>query len=112
MEGRERKVLYYRTVREVLPFQEWRNRIRDDDARAAIDARIARFRGGNFGDSEPIGDGASESRIHFGPGYRIYYGLDGDKIVLLCGGNKATQGADIRRAREFWKDYKKRGKKV
>jgi hypothetical protein len=48
----------------------------------------------------------------FGPGYRIYYGMDGEKIVLLCGGNKATQGADIRRARDYWKDYKKRGKKV
>jgi len=71
MEGRERSVLFYKTASNTLPFREWRNRVADDDTRAAIDARIARFRGGNFGDSRPIGGGVSESRIDFGPGYRI-----------------------------------------
>ena len=103
MEGRERDVLYYKTVRGVCPFKEWRDRISDDDTRAAVDARIARFRGGNFGDSGPIGDGASENRIHSDPGHRIYYGVDGDSVVLLWAGD-----ADIIRARDYWKDYKKR----
>jgi putative addiction module killer protein len=110
MEVRERTVLFYKTASNVYPFREWRNRVADDDARAAIDARIARFRGGNFGDSRPIGGGASESRIDFGPGYRIYYGADGDNVVLLCAGDKSTQTADIPRAKKCWLDYKKREK--
>ena len=108
MEGGEREVLYYKTVLGVLPFREWRSGITDDETRGIVDARIARLRGGNFGNSEPIGGGASESKIDFGPGYRIYYGIDGSKVVLLCAGDKSTQNADIRRAKGYWKDYKKR----
>jgi putative addiction module killer protein len=108
MEGRERKVLYYTTVLGALPFKEWRASITDDNTLAVVDARIARLRGGNLGDSRPIGGGASESKIDFGPGYRIYYGIDGSKVVLLCTGDKSTQDADIRRAKGYWKDYKKR----
>ena len=109
MEARDCTVLYYRTISDAVPFQEWRDGLKDKTITARIDARLARFRGGNFGDSEPIGDGASENKIDFGPGYRIYYGLDGnDLLILLCGGDKATQGADIRRAKAYWKDYKER----
>ena len=73
-----------------------------------IDARIARLRSGNFGDSKPIGGGASENRIHYGPGYRIYYGVDGkDVILLLYGGDKSSQDADIKLAQQYWDDYKK-----
>ena len=108
MEGREREVLYYKTVGGSSPFREYRNRIADDDTRAAVDARIARLRGGNFGDSKPIGEGAAESRIHFGSGYRIYYGIDGEDVVLLCAGDKSTQDRDIATARKYWKDYRKR----
>jgi putative addiction module killer protein len=106
MEGRERSIEYYFLRGEVAPFGLWRDRIGDKRARAAIDARIARLRGGNFGDSKPIGEGAFESRIDFGPGYRIYYGVYGDRIVLLCGGDKSTQRADIGLAIRFWSDYK------
>jgi putative addiction module killer protein len=108
MEGREREVLYYKTVLGAFPFRECRTRIADDDTRAAVDARVARLRGGNFGDSKPIGGGASENRIHAGSGYRIYYGIDGDKVVLLYAGDKSTQDGDIEAAKDFWKDYKKR----
>src|SRR5579863_6392078 len=110
MEGREREVLYYKTVLGVFPFREWRSGITDDETRGIVDARIARLRGGNFGDSEPIGGGASENKIDFGPGYRIYYGIDSIRVILLCGGDKSTQDADIRRSRDYWKDYKKREK--
>ena len=80
-----------------------------EDVRVIVDARIARLRGGNFGDSRPIGGGASENRIHFGPGYRIYYGVDGPSlIILLCGGDKSTQADDIACARRCWIDYKER----
>lgn len=109
LEGREREVLYYRTTLDVHPFREWRSRI-TDDTRTAIDVRIARFRGGNFGNSKPLGGGVIENKIDFGPGYRIYYGTDGGKIILLCAGDKSTQALDIKRAKTYWNDYKKREK--
>jgi putative addiction module killer protein len=77
-------------------------------AQAAIDARIARLRAGNFGDSKTIGAGATESRIDFGPGFRIYYGVDGGELIFLLGGTKASQSGDIQDAKRFWKDYKER----
>jgi putative addiction module killer protein len=88
----------------------WRDSIIDKPTKAAITARIARLRGGNFGDSRPIGDGASESVIDFGPGYRIYYAVHGGEIILLCGGDKSTQASDIQTAKSFWNDYKERTK--
>jgi putative addiction module killer protein len=107
----ERTVQYYYSAPGIAPFREWRKSIRDQKTRAAIDARIARLRGGNFGDSWPIGDGASESRIDFGPGYRVYYGTDGKKILLLYGGEKSTQQPDINAALSYWKKYKGRPKR-
>ena len=110
MEARERNVLSYKTISGTFPFRDWRSALTDEDTKAAIDARIARLRGGNFGSSEPIGEGVSENKIDFGPGFRIYYGTDGDSIVLLCGGDKSTQNADIRNAKAYWKDYRKRNR--
>jgi len=107
----ERSVQYYYSAPAVAPFRDWRNGIADPKTKAAIDARVARLRGGNFGDSRPIGEGASECRIDFGPGYRIYYATVGEKILLLCGGDKATQSADIQMALRFWRDFKGRRKK-
>jgi len=57
-----------------------------------------------------VGGGVSESRVDIGPGYRIYYGVDGEDLILLCGGDKSNQSADITRACEYWKDYKKRNR--
>jgi putative addiction module killer protein len=112
LETRERTIEYYLlSTGPSAPFGAWRDSFADVPTKAAISARIARLRGGNFSDSKPIGHGASESRIDFGPGYRIYYGVDGDKIILLCGGDKSTQSADIPRALGYWTDYKERKKK-
>lgn len=108
MEAVERLVRYYIKSSGVCPFAEWRDKISDKRAKAAVDARTARLRGGNFGDSRPIGAGASESRIDFGPGYRVYYGVDGDDLILLAGGTKSSQSADIEKAKSFWMDYKER----
>ena len=66
------------------------------------------MRNGNFGKSKPIGEGASESKIDLGPGYRIYYGVDGANIILLLGGDKSTQVADIKVAKALWADYRER----
>lgn len=103
---------YYLLPSGISPFQEWRNAITDLRSKAAIDARVSRMRGGNFGDSGLIGDGASESRIDFGPGFRIYYGRDGEKIILLDGGDKSTQAADISDAKGFWNSHKERKKRA
>ncbi len=81
--------------------------LRDERARARIRTRIARVRLGNLGNCEPVGNGVLEVKIDYGPGYRVYFGQVGAKLViLLCGGDKTSQSKDIRRAIEYWKDYK------
>jgi putative addiction module killer protein len=72
MEASERTIQYHRTADGKFPFKDWLDGIRDERTLAAVDARIARFRGGNLGNSEPIGGGASENKIDYGPGYRLY----------------------------------------
>ena len=72
---------------------------------------IARIEAGNLGDVKPVGQRVSERRITFGPGYRLYFGQDGKKlVVLLTGGTKKRQSKDIEQAQEFWADYKRRKK--
>ena len=107
MEARERKVFYYQTESEQSPARDYRQSIHGD-LKAAVDARIARLRAGNFGDSKSVGKGVSESRIHYGPGYRIYYGVMGDEIILLLISDKGAQSSDIELAQGYWKDYKER----
>lgn len=111
MQARERIVEYYRPHPGTPgPFGVWRDSIADIRLKAAVTARIARLQGGNFSDSKSIGGGALESRIDFGPGYRIYYGVEADKIILLCGGDKSAQDSDIETAKTRWSDYVKRRK--
>jgi putative addiction module killer protein len=72
-------------------------------------ARVDRLAFGAFGDWRAVGGGVFELRVHFGPGYRVYFGRDGKAVViLLCGGEKRSQSADIRRAKSYWKDYETR----
>lgn len=107
METIERIIKEYISKDGKNHFREWNNSLKDKKAKVKIDIRIARLRLGNFGDTKSVGDGVYELRIHFGPGYRIYYGLDGDRIVLLlCGGDKKTQKKDIKKASAFWEEYK------
>lgn len=88
---------------------EWIEALRDRRANRAIAARIDRLRAGNRGDWKSVGAGVFELRIATGPGYRVYCGQDGATLVLiLCAGDKRTQTRDIRRAHEYWKDYKAR----
>lgn len=106
MQPKPREVLHYLSGGKDV-FGEWLDGLKDRTGRAAILKRIDRVEDGNFGDYRPVGEGVFEIRIHFGPGYRVYYGLDGLKIVLLlCGGDKATQQKDIRRAHELWGEYR------
>ena len=78
-------------------------------AQARIDARIGRMHEGLLGDCKPVGDGVWELRIDWGPGYRVYYAQSGKRVLLLlCGGDKRRQKADIKRAIDFWKDWQRR----
>jgi putative addiction module killer protein len=89
-------------IRQTSEFKEWLLSLRDAKAKARIAARIARAASGNLDDSKPVGEGVSEMRIDYGPGYRVYYRQRGNTLViLLCGGDKSTQRSDIRRALEL-----------
>lgn len=107
MEVSERQVENYLRPDGSCPFEDWITLLRDQRARAKIRARIARVRLGNLGDCEPVGAGVLELKIDYGPGYRVYVGQVGTKLViLLCGGNKSSQSEDIKKAIEYWEDYK------
>ena len=83
-------------IRRTSEFIGWLRDLRDARAVAKIAVRIKRASEGNLGDVQPVGDGVSEMRIHYGPGYRLYFAMRGDALViLLCGGDKSTQARDI-----------------
>ena len=106
---KEREIREYLTEAGRNPFQEWLHSLRDLQVRARIRVRLNRMRLGNFGDCKPVGEGAMELRLDFGPGYRIYFGQVGDVLViLLCGGDKRTQTRDIATAKQYWQSYKRR----
>jgi len=108
-EATARELELYVTEEGRAPFTEWLDSLRDIRGREKIRARLNRIRLGNFGDSSSVGEGVEELRIDFGPGYRVYFGQAGTKIVLLlCGGDKSTQTQDILQAKRCWKDYQKR----
>lgn len=112
MEAIPKAAKTYETKEGKKPFTEWFRGLKDAKGKDAIVQRIDRAKLGNLGDFGPVGDGVLELRIHVGPGYRVYIGLDGQELViLLCGGDKSTQaGKDIELAREFWADYQARKK--
>jgi putative addiction module killer protein len=105
------ELVIYVTDDRKAPFGDWFESL---DTAAALKVRtaLARIETGNLGDVKPIGQGVSERRIPFGPGYRVYFGQDGDRlVVLLCGGTKKRQAKDIAQAKTYWNDYKTRKQK-
>jgi putative addiction module killer protein len=101
----------YRRPDGSVPFDEWFKALRDQSVQWQIMARVFRMRDGNFGDWAAVGEGVFELRIHSGPGYRIYYGRQGEVLVLLlCAGSKKAQGADIEKAKRYWREWKARPK--
>lgn len=101
-----RQIEIYRTKNGVKPFQEWLESLRDSAGRYRIKERLDRVALGNLGDYKSIDSGILELRLDFGPGYRIYFGEVGKKIVLLLsGGDKSTQKKDIKKAIGYWNDY-------
>ena len=93
-------------VRTTDTYTRWFNRLRDREAKRIIDQRIARLAIGNPGDVAPVGEGVSELRINYGPGYRVYYMSHGyNLIILLAGGDKDTQDRDIARALRLAREH-------
>ena len=104
----DKQLRIYRTKENREPFTDWLRRLKDQRGRQKIQARLGRVRLGNLGYCEAVGDGVSELKIDFGPGYRVYFGQDGIEIVVLvCGGDKNSQVADIKKAKAYWADYKR-----
>jgi putative addiction module killer protein len=92
-------------IRQTGTFAAWLSGLRDARARARIAVRIDRLADGNSGDVRPVGEGVSEMRIDYGPGYRIYFVRRGERLyVLLCGGDKAMQDKDIAHAKRLARD--------
>lgn len=104
-----KQIVFYADEDGKEPFQVWIDNLRDKQGRRRIINRLFRVQQGNYGDVEPIGEGLSELRLFFGPGYRVYFGEDaGNIVVILCGGDKASQSRDIETAKDYWKEYKSR----
>lgn len=103
------EIRHYLTEDDKDVYLDWLRKQRDTVARIAIDRRINRIELGNFGDHKFCRSGVWELRIDVGAGYRVYYGIANNEIVLLlCGGDKRTQDSDIDRACEYWTDWQRR----
>ena len=105
----EQVLLEYVTAEGANPFRDWLHALRDVRARAKVRVRLNRVRLGNFGDAKSVGQGVWELRIPHGPAYRVYFArVENTIVLLLCGGEKATQRRDIDKARTYWQDYQRR----
>jgi len=94
-------------LKQTETFRKWRLQLKDERTRVVIASRLDRLAFGNPGDARPVGEGVSELRIDYGPGYRIYFQKRGSSIViLLCGGDKSTQSKDIRTAKSLAKQWR------
>jgi putative addiction module killer protein len=108
-EGRQYALDYYIDEEGREPFTEWLDSLRDRTAEARIRIRLNRVVLGNFGTVESVGQGVSELKIDYGPGYRLYYAMTGKTVVLLLiGGDKSTQRKDISTAKAYWQNYQER----
>ncbi len=93
-------------LKQTETFRKWRAKLKDERARGLIASRLDRLAYGHAGDVAPVGEGISELRIHFGPGYRIYFHQPGNAVViLLCGGDKGTQTKDIKTAKRLANEW-------
>jgi putative addiction module killer protein len=96
----------YQTEDNRVPFDDWLNSIQDKSTQNAIINRIDRMELGSTANFRPVGEGVTELKIDRGPGYRVYFGQDGETlIILLAGGDKSTQDKDCAKAKEYWREY-------
>ena len=103
---RQIQIEVYVAQKDKRPFIDWLESLKDKKSRYRIKERLDRVALGNIGDHKYLNNGVYELRIDFGPGYRIYYGKEGKKLILLlCGGDKSSQKKDIKKAITYWEDY-------
>ena len=102
-----KEVIIYANEDGIEPYSDWLETLKDKQTIKRIQTRLLRLEQGNYGDYKSLKDGILELRLMFGSGYRIYFGEDGNKlVVLLVGGDKSTQSRDIDQAKIYWKEYK------
>lgn len=107
MEAVPKQIKLYQTSTGRKPFIEWLEALKDRRAKQKIQARIDRLSLGNLGYTNSVGAGVQELKIDFGPGFRVYFSYEGNSIIiLLLGGDKSSQNEDIKKAKEYWKEYK------
>lgn len=107
MKTTPRTIKLYVRLSGSCPFEVWFNSLSEKKAKALVLQRIDRVQLGNFGNCRSVGHGVYELKIYYGPGIRVYFGLEGESIVLLlCAGDKSSQSRDIPLAHELWKEYK------
>src|SRR5215470_535944 len=105
------EIRHYLTASGRDPYQEWMDKLKDLTGRVAIQRRVDRIAAGHFGEHKFLQDGVWELKIDLGPGYRVYYAQEKTTLVLLLGGGtKRTQAADIKTAVRYWHDYQQRRK--
>jgi putative addiction module killer protein len=105
------EVRRYQRIDGSVALTQWLAELRDVKVRASLEIRFQRVALGVLGDTRPVGEGVIELRVDLGPGYRAYCARYGAALViLLCGGDKRTQDADIKRAKGYWADWKLRNK--
>lgn len=103
------EIKHYLTADDRDLYIDWLEKLKDTTAKISAVRRVSRIEQGNFGDHKFCRDGVWELRIDVGAGYRVYYGIAGTQVILLlCGGNKGTQKADINNACEYWQDWQRR----
>ena len=109
MQIKPRSVEYYKTLSGKESAREWLSSIKDTLTQAILYKRIRQAGLGQFGRTRNVGNSVWELKIDYGPGYRVYYGIDGDELILiLMGGSKKTQSADIKKAQSSWLEWKER----
>ncbi|MEP7353385.1 MAG: type II toxin-antitoxin system RelE/ParE family toxin [Acidobacteriota bacterium] len=109
MTPRTRTLRIYETSGGSCPFILWIEGLKNLQTRAVVFARLERVKLGLLGDCKAVGDGVQELRIDVGPGYRVYFGQDGaTTVILLTGGDKATQKKDVATAKMYWQEYRSR----
>lgn len=107
MEAKRKQIIFYVADNGKQPFLKWFNSLKDLKTQAKINKRLRSISLGNLGDYKSVGGGVCELRINYGSGYRIYFGQDGDTLViLLCAGDKSSQKKDIDMAKKYWLNYK------
>lgn len=109
----QKRSLIYKTAAGKEPYSEYVDSLKDRRGAAKIRLRVTRAEMGNLGNHRSVGQGVVELKIDFGPGYRVYIGLEGNEVIVLLGaGDKGTQEKDIAKAKSYWEEYRRSHEKI